>query len=47
MAGGETLIQILVILSFCIWAYSKVKRQSLKDTFDEIKNLINSFRENG
>lgn len=45
MAILDTIVQVLVITGFGIWAYSKVKRQSVKDTFDEIKNLISKMRE--
>ena len=37
----EVIVQFLVIAGFGLWAYSKVKRQTLKDTFEEIKELIN------
>jgi len=41
----ELFVQFAVIISFGIWAYSKVKRQTIKDTIDEIKELISGVRE--
>lgn len=40
----QTLVQVLVILGFGLWAYSKVTRQSINETIQEIKELINKMR---
>lgn len=40
MTAQEVIAQTLVIVSFGIWAYSKAKRQSIKETIDEIKNIF-------
>jgi len=45
MTTLSTIVQILVIIGFGLWAYSKVKRQSMRDTFEEIKDLIQGMRE--
>ena len=34
------ILQIVVILGFGLYAYSKIKRQSIKETIDEIKDLF-------
>lgn len=44
MTALDTLIQILVVIGFGLWAYSKVKRQSIKDTIGEIKEIISGFK---
>jgi hypothetical protein len=43
MIKVELIVQILVITSFVIWAYSRIKRQSMKDTFEEVKDFIGGF----
>jgi hypothetical protein len=38
-----TLLQIIVIGGFILYAYSVIKNQSMGDTFREIKELIQSI----
>lgn len=38
------ILQIIVIIGFLLFAYSKIKRQSLKETFEEIKIIIESLK---
>ena len=42
----EAVLQILVIGGFFIYIYTKVKRQTLQETFEEIKELIKSLMNN-
>lgn len=43
----EVVVQFVVILGFGIWAYSKVKRQEVSETIEEIKGLIRTLQGNG
>jgi len=45
MATLDTIVQSIVIIGFVIWAYSAVKRQTIKDTFDEIKDFLHFIGE--
>ena len=40
MAIQDLVIQLVVVLGFGIWAYSKIKGVSLKEAIEEIKGLI-------
>jgi hypothetical protein len=40
MKGIDLLLQLLVIGGFGLYAYSALKRQSIRDTFQEIKELF-------
>jgi C4-dicarboxylate transporter len=40
MKNQELIVQIIIISAFILWAYSRVKRQSIKDTFEDIKEFI-------
>lgn len=39
MEIGEAIVQIVVVVGFGIWAYSKFKRQSIAETIEEIKEI--------
>jgi len=43
----DMIIQIVVIVGFGIWAYSKVTHQSINDTIIEIKEIILKIKNNG
>lgn len=43
MTTAETLLSVGVIIAFGIWAYSKVKQQSLNDTIKEMKDIFQSI----
>lgn len=38
------LLQIIVIIGFAIYSYTKIKGQELRDTFEEIKIMMEIFR---
>jgi hypothetical protein len=40
MGNMGTVLQIVVIGGFILYSYSVIKGQSVKDTIDEIKELI-------
>ena len=40
MALGDTLLSIAIILSLIAIIYTRIKNQQLKDTLDEIKDLV-------
>lgn len=40
----EILAQWAVIIGFGIFAYSQIKRQSIADTFDDIKELFERMK---
>jgi type IV secretory pathway TrbL component len=40
MTWVDNLASISVILAFGIWAYSKVKQQSIMETINEIKEIF-------
>lgn len=40
MTTIDVIVQVLVFGGFAFWAYSKVKRQSLMDTYEDIKDLF-------
>jgi hypothetical protein len=42
MKAGELIVQILVVGGFALWAYSAFKKQSIKDTVDQIKEMFKS-----
>lgn len=44
MKGIDLLLQIIVIGGFGIYAYSAVKRQSVGETFQEIKELFQRLK---
>lgn len=43
----DTFVQLSVIFGFGIWAYSKIKKQSIMETFAEIKDLVQGIKESG
>jgi len=43
----DTIISILVIIMIFILIYSRIRKQSLKDTADEIKEIFGGKKENG
>lgn len=44
MAAFDTLLQIIVIGGFGLYAWTKVKGQTMKDTFDDIKEIFDKFK---
>ena len=38
------ILQTVVIVGFLLYAYSKIKGQSVRDTLEEIKEFIESFK---
>lgn len=36
----QEVISVVIVVIICFWIYTKLKRQSFKDTIDEIKDLI-------
>jgi len=36
----QIFIQVVIIILFIIWIYSKIKGQSIIDTFNEIKEIF-------
>ena len=45
MALVETLLQLIVIGGFLLYLYSKIKGQTIQETFEEIKLLIQQFKD--
>lgn len=44
MKGLDLLLQIIVIGGFGLYAYSAVKRQSIRETFQEIRELFQRLK---
>ncbi len=40
MNVGDTILNLVVVGGFGVWAYSKFKKQSIGETFEEIKELL-------
>lgn len=38
------LLQIAVIIGFAIYSYTKIRGQELRDTFEEIKIMMEVFK---
>jgi len=41
----DILVQLIVIGGFILYSYSKIKGQSVRDTFEEIRGLIEKFKD--
>ena len=44
MDALEIITQLIVIVGFILYAYTKIKGQTMRDTFDEIRALIEVFK---
>jgi hypothetical protein len=44
MAAFDTLLQTVVITGFALWSWTKFKGQTMRETFEDIKELFNKFK---